>query len=82
MDSRPPRPNGRKIRDSRRKALTVHFGAMVIGLVTLAVLNRALTPGSLWVQWPALFWSALFALHLVRFNRGTMATMGRTPPNP
>jgi hypothetical protein len=55
-----------------------HFALMVVGLVVLAAINRAVTPSTLWVHWVLLGWSALFVAHLSRFEKGTMATMGRS----
>jgi hypothetical protein len=70
-------PNGRKIRDIHRQALLLHFCVMVGALMLLALLNRRFTPQTLWVHWALLGWSALFLAHLLRFEKGTMRTMGR-----
>lgn len=68
---------GRRIRDDHRRSLMLHFSAMVVGLMVLAIVNRSLTPHVLWVHWALLGWGVLFAVHLFRFEKGTMATMGR-----
>ena len=72
-----PAPNGKSVRDGHRQALTLHFVAMVSVLATLAILNRLLSPERLWVGWVALAWGVAFLFHLARFERGTMATMGK-----
>ncbi|RMG20005.1 MAG: hypothetical protein D6729_03845 [Deltaproteobacteria bacterium] len=65
------------MRDAHRRSLTAHFVLMVSGLALLALANRMLSPATLWVHWAALAWGLLFVGHLVLFERGTMATMGR-----
>jgi hypothetical protein len=64
-------------RERHRVALTAHAFAMIAGLLGCAVANRMLTPDRFWVQWVALAWGALFAVHLAIFSRRTLATMGR-----
>jgi hypothetical protein len=63
-------------RERHRVLLTLHALAMITGLLACAVVNRMKTPDRFWVQWVALAWGALFAVHLVLFSRGTLATMG------
>ncbi len=67
------------VRENHRVLLTIHALVMVSGLLACALLNRRLSPERLWVQWAALAWGAVFAVHLWVFARGTLATMGRSP---
>jgi hypothetical protein len=73
-------------RERHRVALTAHAFAMIAGLLACAIANRMLTPDRFWVQWIALAWGVLFAVHLWVFSRSTLATMGgrrrqgRSPP--
>lgn len=69
--------NGRVVRDEHRQALVLHFFGMIAGLVALGVANRMLTPEHLWIQWALLAWAIVFVAHLLRFEKGTMATMGK-----
>jgi hypothetical protein len=70
-------PNGRQVRGAHRQSLVIHFVIGVSALLSLVVVNRLVSPGTLWVHWAALGWGVLFVAHLARFERGTMATMGR-----
>jgi len=67
------------VRENHRVLLTIHALVMVSGLLACALLNRRLSPERLWVQWVAIAWGAVFAVHLWIFARGTLATMGRRP---
>lgn len=72
-----PEAPGKTVRRAHRKSLIIHFLGMVGGLGGLALANRAVSPGLLWVHWAALVWGVVFVAHLLHFERGTMATMGR-----
>lgn len=78
MSSGSPRSPGRavRVRDAHRTWLTLHFALACAGLVVAFLANRFLTPETFWVQWVALGWGALFAIHLAIFARSTLATMG------
>lgn len=67
---------GFRTREHHRVLLTLHACAMIAGLLACAVVNRMKTPDRMWVQWVALAWGALFAVHLAIFSRQTLATMG------
>jgi hypothetical protein len=67
---------GFETREGHRMALVLHALVMISCLLALAVLNRMRTPEVLWVQWAALAWGVVFAVHLWVFSRGTLATMG------
>lgn len=62
-------------RETHRVLLTIHALVMISGLLACALLNRALSPARLWVQWVALGWGFFFVAHLVAFARGTLSTM-------
>src|SRR5207248_2954893 len=73
-----------------RSATAAEISALPLGdrdgLLACAIANRMLTPDRFWVQWIALAWGGLFAVHLWVFSRSTLATMGgrrrqgRSPP--
>ena len=67
---------GFEAREAHRMGLVLHALLMIFGLLALALLNRMRTPDTLWVQWVALAWGGVFAVHLWIFSRGTLATMG------
>ena len=67
---------GFEAREQHRMFLVLHALAMIFGLGACALLNRMRSPGTLWVQWVALAWFALFCAHLWIFSRRTIATMG------
>jgi hypothetical protein len=64
-------------REQHRVLLTVHALVMITALLGCALLNRIYSPERFWVQWVALVWAALFAVHLFVFSRETIATMGK-----
>ncbi len=76
--SRPSR--GFEAREEHRAGLLLHAVAMMAGLAGAALANRFLSPGRPWFQWVALAWGAAFAVHLWRFTRGTLGTMGGAAP--
>jgi hypothetical protein len=65
-----------RTRDAHRRWLTLHFVAFLGGMIGAFFANRSLTPDVFWVQWVALGWGALLAVHGVWFARSTLATMG------
>ncbi len=67
---------GFETREDHRAALLLHALAMMVGIVAAAAANRFLSPDRLWFHWVALGWAGAFGLHLWRFARGTLATMG------
>ena len=65
-----------RIRDRARRGLARHFYLMMLGIVAAFAVNRFTTPERFWAHWVAIAWGAVFLVHLGRFSRTTMATMG------
>jgi hypothetical protein len=55
---------------------------MMAGLGAVAVANRFMSPDRMWFQWVALAWVIAFGVHLWRFSRGTLGTMGGARRDP